>query len=372
MVTIAVVGLMAALPVPAGPRQPIVAAELTAEQYRAIWLRNVYSRPPGDWPPPVVDPSVKWVELGLRPAMKHPTENPYSEEKAKLGRQLFFDPRLSGSKKITCATCHSPDSGWAIDWKTSFGSDPGVIGRNPPGLLNSGFSTHFFWDGRADSLEEQARKAILNREEMDATEKLVTRRLQDVAEYREKFKRIFGADRITLGDVAKALATFERTLVGGESRFDAFLKGNTIALSDEAVFGLHLFRTKAGCMNCHYGPNFSDNQFHDLGLSYFGRKLEDLGRYYVTGRPADVGRFKTPTLRNVARTAPYMHNGRFHLKGVLKMHNAGMPTLRRKEHQKDDPLFPTKSPLLRPLNLTNTELHDLKAFLESLSEPGLL
>jgi len=134
------------------------------------------------------------------------------------------------------------------------------------------------------------------------------------------------------------------------------------------VRGLHLFRTTARCLNCHNGPMLTDGQFHNEGLTYYGRKLEDLGRYAVTKNPEDVGKFKTPSLRNIARTAPYMHNGLFDLEGVLNMYNAGMATVRRRADQKDDPLFPTKSKLLQPLGLNQTEKADLKAFLEALTE----
>ena len=167
-----------------------------------------------------------------------------------------------------------------------------------------------------------------------------------------------------------ALATFQRTLIStGRADFDRFLNGDTAKLSDSALRGLHLFRTVARCVNCHHGPTFSDNQFHDLGLSYYGRKFEDLGRYRITKDPKDVGRFKTPSLRNVTRTAPYMHLGLFNLDGVINMYDAGMATLRRKPHEQDDPLFPTKSHLLRPLGLTKQDKADLIAFLESLEEP---
>ena len=142
-------------------------------------------------------------------------------------------------------------------------------------------------------------------------------------------------------------------------------------MSDAAIRGMDLFRRDARCMNCHHGPLFSDGQFHDVGLSYYGRKYEDLGRYNVTGDPADVGRFRTPTLRDVTATGPLMHNGLFQLPGVLNMYNAGMPTLKRKEHQQDDELFPTKSPHLKPLGLNKQDLSDLAAFLSTLEEPKL-
>jgi cytochrome c peroxidase len=182
---------------------------------------------------------------------------------------------------------------------------------------------------------------------------------------------VFGDEAVTIERIARAIATFERTIVSRPSAFDKFLKGEREALSDSAVRGLHLFRTDARCANCHMGPLLTDEKFHDLGLSYYGRKLQDLGRYEVTKDAKDVGKFRTPSLRNVTRHGPYMHNGLFDLDGVLRMYNAGMATLRRKEHQKDDPLFPTKSPLLKPLALNKRDLADLRAFLGALEEVRL-
>lgn len=211
---------------------------------------------------------------------------------------------------------------------------------------------------------------IENPDEMHSGEDAIGR-LSAIPEYREAFTAAFGSEDITMQRAARALATYQRTLVGGRSRFDAFLRGDPDAISDDAIAGLDLFRNRAGCMNCHHGPNLADGALHDLGLSYYGRKYEDLGRYEVTKEPADVGRFRTPSLRNIAATAPYMHNGLFDLEGVLRMYNAGMATLRRKPEQANDPLFPTKDPLLKPLKLSERELADLLAFLQTLSEPRL-
>lgn len=351
---------------PARPEEPAAEREVRAKR-----LRDVYSRSPAEWPAPEVDPGVAWVELGPLPGPVSPPDNPSSKPKVALGKQLFFDPRISGSGQIACASCHDPDLGWADGRTTSFGHSREALRRNAPGLLNVGSAPALFWDGRASSLEAQAREVMLNPKEMNATTDSIVSGLAAVPEYRAGFKEAFGSDEITVDAVAKALATFERSLVGGRSRFDRFLKGSKVALSDEAILGLDLFRGKARCLNCHNGPTFSDGKFHDLGLSYYGRSLEDLGRYKITAQAEDVGRFRTPSLRNVAATAPYMHNGLFALEGVLNMYNAGMATLRRRPGQEDDPLFPTKSPLLKPLGLNRRDLADLRAFLESLTEPKL-
>jgi cytochrome c peroxidase len=238
-------------------------------------------------------------------------------------------------------------------------------------VLNTAFNESLFWDGRATSLEQQAADVVLNAEEMHATAEMVRERLSKIQQYTNDFAAAFGDPQVSFARVAQAIATFERTLTSRGNAFDSFLRGNTNALSDAALRGLHLFRTTARCLNCHNGPNFTDGRFHNEGLTYYGRKYEDLGRYEITRDPKDVGRFKTPSLRNVTRTAPYMHNGLFDLDGVLNMYNAGMPTPRRQPEHERDPLFPEKSPLLKPLGLNKQDLADLKDFLGALTETRL-
>ena len=353
------------------PRVP-TRPTLSEAEYRrqAEELRARYSGPPETWPAPALDPGIEHRELAPLPEPTFPKENPYTKAKAELGQHLFFEPRLSGSGQIACASCHEPELGWADGRAVSFGHGRQPTRRNAPSVFTAAFGQSFFWDGRAKTLEEQAAEPILNDGEMNAEPAAVVARLKKVPEYRKRFKEAFGSDEITMGRVGQAIATFERAVAraGRFSAFDRFLRGDPDALSDAAVRGLHLFRTDARCLNCHNGPLLTDEQFHDVGLSYYGRALQDLGRHAVTGRAEDVGKFKTPSLRNVARTAPYMHNGLFALDGVLNMYNAGMPTLRRKAGQQDDPLFPTKSPLLKPLGLNRQDHADLTAFLESLTE----
>ena len=331
-------------------------------------LRAAYTKPPEQWPKATIDPGVEYVELGLLPKPEFPADNPYAKEKAELGKALFFDPRLSGSGQIACASCHEAELGWSDGRAVSFGHGRSALDRNAPGISNSVYRKSFFWDGRAATLEEQILEPVVASKEMNAKPDEVVRRLSAAPEYKPVFRQAFGDEQVTFARVSAAIATFERTIVSRPSRFDRFLKGDAEALSDSAVRGLHLFRTDARCANCHMGPLLTDDKFHDLGLSYYGRKLQDLGRYEITKDPRDVGKFRTPSLRNVTRTAPYMHNGLFDLDGVLRMYNAGMATLRRKAHQIDDPLFPTKSPHLRPLGLNTQDLADLRAFLESLEE----
>lgn len=331
-------------------------------------LRTLYAGAPSTWPAPVVDEGVEHRELGPVPEVTHPEENPGTAEKIKLGKMLFFEPRLSGSKQIACASCHDPDLGWADGRATSFGHNRTQLKRNSPAIMNSGFREHLFWDGRADDLEDQAAKVLNNQDEMHSSENIVIENLRDLPGYATRFEAVFGPGGLTYENAVSALSAFERTVTSGTSRFDSFLKGRPNALDDAALSGLHLFRTEARCMNCHNGPLLTDDKFHVLGLSNYGRRFEDLGRYRITEDPADVGAFRTPSLRNVMNTAPYMHSGLFDIDEILRLYNTGMPTPRRRKDQADDPLFPTKSPLLKDLNLNAQDLGDLKAFLTSLSE----
>ncbi|WP_437206873.1 cytochrome-c peroxidase [Planctomicrobium sp. SH664] len=349
------------------PARPVETPEQLRE--RTQKLREQYQSPPAEWPAPFVDEGVQWTELGPLPAPQHPESNAPSRKKISLGMTLFFDPRVSHSGEMACASCHDPDLGWADGKTVSFGLGRSPLRRNAPSVMNAGLSPTLFWDGRAVSLEDQAVQVLTNPEEMGSSEELLETRLSAIPEYREAFAEVFGDSEVTLERVAQALACFERTLVGGRSPFDAFLRGKHEQLSDSAIRGLDLFRREARCLNCHHGPLLTDHQFHDVGLSYYGRKYEDLGRYAITQAAEDVGKFRTPTLRNVARTQPSMHNGLFDLDGVLRMYNMGMPTLTPKVEQQDDPLFPKKSPLLKPLGLNAQDLEDLEAFLAALSEP---
>jgi cytochrome c peroxidase len=331
-------------------------------------LRAIYSRAASAWPPPHVDPGVEWQELGRLPEVVHPDANPYTAAKAALGRTLFHDRRLSASGKIACVTCHEPLLGWADGRRVS---EPhgDIPGRNAPTILNVAFMPSFFWDGRASSLEQQAEQALTNPLEMAADRDAVVKLVAQSPGYRQLYTAAFPGQDPTFAGIVAAIACFERTVVGSRSRFDAFLAGDAAAISDSEIIGLDLFRREARCLNCHHGPTLSDGKFHDLGLSFHGRSNEDLGRYAITKDPADKGRFRTPSLRNVTRTSPLMHTGMFELRGVLTMYNAGMVTLKRQAYERDDPHFPVKSPLLKPLGLNRHDLADLAAFLHALEEP---
>lgn len=336
------------------------------------WVRQTYEQSPEKWPKPTLDDGVEYRELGTPGPVPAPAENPITEEKAKLGMSLFFDPRLSASRQTSCASCHDPELGWADGRSRALGVFTETLGRNTPGLVGVGHMQSLFWDGRAVTLEEQARAVLLHPKEMAAEPEVVEDRLAAEKEfYAPRFRAAFGDETITFDRVILALATFQRSLADGRTDFDQFLGGRREAMSDEALAGLHLFRTDARCLNCHHGPEFSDHQFHNVGLTYYGRELFDPGRYQQSKTPEDMGKFRTPGLRNVSRTGPWMHNGLFpQLDGVLRMYNAGMPRPKPKPGQETDPKFPVTSPLLKKLDLSRQDLADLEAFLRSLEEPA--
>jgi cytochrome c peroxidase len=334
-------------------------------------LKQLYSS--GDsskWPAPTLDSLViaqGFEDLGVLPAVEFPADNPYSEEKVELGKLLFFDPRLSNSGQIACANCHDPELNWGDARRVPYGEGREQGRRNSPGIMNIAYAKSFFWDGRAATLEEQSAMPIQDPKEMNFHIDLAAKRISNIEGYEQYFKKAFGDEKVTQDRIQKAIATFERTLLSPKSRFDKFISGDATQLSDLEIEGLHLFRTKARCINCHNTSYFSDNKFHNLGLTYYGREYEDLGRYEVTGKAENVGEFKTPSLREVSQNAPYMHNGLFpHIRGVLNMYNAGMPQPKRKPEQINDPLFPTTSNLIKKLDLSAHELDALEAFLLSL------
>ncbi len=335
--------------------------------YSAEELRELYgSGDPGRWPEPQLFDEAKegFRDIGVLPAPGFPEGNPYSEAKEELGKMLFFDPRLSKSGQISCANCHDPELAWADGRRVAYGHDRQLGTRNAPTILNIAYARQYFWDGRAASLEDQAKAPIENPLEMNFHSRLAVKTIARLKGYKIHFRKAFGTDRITEKQITQAIATFERTIVSPKSRFDRFISGEKKVLTDSEINGLHLFRTKANCINCHNTPYFSDQKFHNIGLTYFGREYEDLGLYHITKKNEDVGKFKTPTLREISQTAPYMHNGLFpNLRGVLNLYNAGMPNEKR---NRDSPLAPHKSGMLKRLDLTDEELRDLENFLGTL------
>lgn len=284
-----------------------------------------------------------------------PVDNPLTVAKAKLGKYLFFDLRLSRDQSVSCSSCHRPHRGYtdAVATPTGVG---GTGRRNAPSLLNVVYRTPLFWDGRVGSLEEQVEAVITSPREMDNTPETVVERLRASHLYRSFFRDAFGSEEITMERIAQAIASFERTILSADSTFDRSLDAeNPRPLTDAARRGFQLFTGKAQCSLCHSGPIFSDNGFYNLGVGW-DRPDRDLGRYEDTALEEDRGRFKTPTLRDLVHTAPYMHDGSMEsLEEVIDFFDrGGGPN-------------PYLDPRMKPLNLTQREKADLAAFLRSLS-----
>ena len=291
------------------------------------------------------------VEYKRPSSIPFPADNPYSVEKAALGKMLFFDPRLSKNHNMTCATCHNPSFGWEDATATSIGAQNSHLDRHSPTIINMAWGSSFFWDGRARTLEEQALGPIESAVEMNLPIDEAVRRLSEVQSYQAWFQRVFPQEGINSKNIRKAIATFERTIVSGQAPFDLWVEGNESAISESAKRGFALFNGKAECASCHSGWNFTDNKFHDIGL-----QTADKGKGKLTGLAKDAFAFKTPSLRNISQRAPYMHQGQFKdLRSVLVHYISG--GIRR------DSL----SELMKPVPLTLSELDDLEAFLMTLT-----
>jgi cytochrome c peroxidase len=284
-----------------------------------------------------------------------PPTNLAYEQKVELGKQLYFDTRLSKNNSVSCAFCHNPGTGFADARQFSIGAFGTAGGRQAPTVYNTGFIPLQFWDGRAGSLEEQAIGPIHNPVEMAEKHDTVVPKISKLPGYQKQFQLIFGGG-VSLQHIAEAIAAFERTIVSQNSAFDKYVMGDKGAMNEAAARGLDLFKGKARCILCHNGPNFTDNKFHNLGVPQAGLLKEDLGRYMVTRAEKDKGAFKTPTLRSVVETAPYMHDGVFKtLEEVIDFLDQGGGA------------NPNLSPLMKPLGLTAEEKADLIAFLKALT-----
>ncbi len=284
-----------------------------------------------------------------------PVDNPYTPEKAALGKMLFFDTRLSRDGNLNCATCHNPTYGWEVPFGRAIGAGGKPLGRHTPTVINLAWTKDFFWDGRAGSLEEQAGGPIQAPAEMDLKLSEAVQRLQVIKGYQDAFARAFGAEGITEATILKAIATYERTVVTADTLFDRWIGGDENALPESAKRGFALFTGKANCSACHSGWNFTDDKFHDIGLA-----SNDEGRMGVTRSEADRHAFKTPGLREIAARAPYMHDGGIAtLEAVIAYYMTG--GIRR----------PTLAEEVRPLALSQQEITDLLAFLRSLSSQNL-
>ncbi len=295
--------------------------------------------------------------LGL-PSVPVPSDNPMTAEKIALGKQLYFDGRLSADNKVSCASCHDPAKGFSNGDRFATGVEGKKGGRSAPTVINTAYGTLQFWDGRAKTLEDQALGPIQNPIEMNLTLDAVIKKLNGINGYKTQFKKVFGTDGATADGIAKAIAAYERTVISGNAPFDRFKAGDTKALSEAAQRGQKLFFGKAHCSACHAGPNFSDNSFHNVGVG-MDKKDFDKGRADISKLAGDTGAFKTPTLREIAKSGPYFHDGSAKTLEEVVDHYAkgGIPN-----EWLDEEIFNIK--------IASTEKADLVKFLtEGLSSP---
>ncbi|MCS4302900.1 cytochrome-c peroxidase [Chryseobacterium sp. BIGb0232] len=327
-----------------------------------------YKKPIQYWPKPSVDADVKWKEFESIEWDSNYYETQELPE-VMLGKKLFFDPKLSSSSQVSCSSCHNPELGWSDGQEVALGNDHLLGKRNTQSLYNIADRTSYFWDGRAKTLEEQLIGPISAHNEMNMKPEKLAGKLSKYKEYKQLFKEVYHTDKITFNHIANALATFQRTIRSQPSKLDKFINGDHKAMSDKEIYGMHLFRTKARCMNCHYGKYLTDESFHNIGLTYYQREYEDLGLYHITKDPDDVGKFKTPSLRDLSYTAPWMHNGLMDdLHGVVNLYNSGMLMINPSpEEKKADPKFPVTDQRMKPLQLNNQETEAIVAFLKSIS-----
>jgi cytochrome c peroxidase len=299
------------------------------------------------------EPYVVPVPLGLDIAAPVPPDNPLSEARIELGRALFFDPLLSADGTLSCASCHQPGRYFTNGHEQSVGVGGREGGRNVPSVLNAAYGRSFFWDGRAATLEEQTLEPIRSELELGLDLDTLVRRLSAAERYRTGFQQAFDDAPITPERVSRALASYLRTLRSGDAPIDRFLYGDSSALSPDARRGFRLFVGRANCGVCHTIPLFTDHAFHNTGVSWGSA---DQGRFTVTADGADRGAFKTPSLRNVAETAPYMHDGSVaSLEDVIAHYERGGVA------------NPWLDEEIRPIELSPAEKRQLIAFLRSLT-----
>jgi cytochrome c peroxidase len=323
--------------------------------------------------------------LGPLPAVPVPADNPMSPEKVELGRMLFWDSRLSGDGSSPCVVCHEPGKGWGDAGEISRGYPGTQHWRNSQTVLNSAYYNKLFWEGNVTSLEGQAPAAAEGNVAGNGDSAMMEMRLRFIPDYVTRFKKVFGTEWPRITHAWQAIAAFERTLVSDAKKvpLDRYLAGDKQALNEAQQRGMAVFHGKGGCIQCHNGPLASDQRFYSLGLpenevfkseplyqithrwehyqkgvteaGYRGAD-RDMGLYYQTKNPKDIGKFRTPSLRELKYTAPYMHNGIFYtLDEVVEFYDKGGGD------------GPNKSPLVRQLGLSAQEKKDLVAFLESLS-----
>ncbi|WP_240009264.1 cytochrome-c peroxidase [Leptospira sanjuanensis] len=286
-------------------------------------------------------------------AYPFPPDNQPTPDRILLGKTLFFDPILSGSNWISCATCHNPGLGWSDGLKTAVGHNMKVLGKNTPTILNGAFGNKMFWDGRADNLEAQALGPIASPDEMNQNLDEAVLELKNIQKYKDLFAKAYPGEEISANTIAKAIANFERTIISTDSPFDRWKKGETNAISKSAQSGFALFNGKANCASCHQGEHFTDNGFHNIGLK---SNRKDVGRFKIVPVKSMKGAFKTPTLRDVDFTGPYMHDGSYAtLEEVVEHYDRGGDETSNLD------------PNMAPLKLNFQEKADLVAFMKSLT-----
>jgi cytochrome c peroxidase len=270
-------------------------------------------------------------------AVPVPKDNPSSTEKIELGKQLYFDRRLSADNTVACSSCHDPKMGWSNADKTAVGIGGQRGGRSSPTVLNTAYQAFQFWDGRAKTLEQQAVGPIANPIEMNLPLEKAVEKIAAIKGYQEQFQKVFGQP-VSADTIGKAIAAFERTILAGDAPYDRLRSGDESAMSVQAREGMQLFFGKAKCSSCHSGPNFTDNGFHNLGVSFTSEK-PDFGRFEFSKLEGDKGAFKTPTLRDISRTGPYMHDGSLAtLEEVVEYYDKGCTP----NDYLDEELFPLK------------------------------
>lgn len=293
--------------------------------------------------------------LGLDLYRPVPDDNQMTPAKVRLGEKLFRERRLSRDGSLACSDCHQPKRAFTDGHAKAVGVYGRQGPRSVPTLINRAWGKAFFWDGRIPKLEQQVVQPILANLEMDLTLEEAVERLRSSRGYRKDFNRVFKRDP-NVEDLARALAAYVRTINAGDSPYDRYLFGDSNALTEQQLAGLKLFRGKGNCTFCHAGPTLSDEEFHNTGVAWSNGEFLDLGRALVTQQDADRGKFKTPTLREVSRTAPYMHDGSLAtLEDVVKFYSDG-----GREN-------PNRDIVLQRLNLSDRERADLVSFLRALS-----
>ncbi len=299
-------------------------------------------------------PDEATVKTFLRPdRIPQPKDNRMTPERVELGKKLFFDPRLSGSNWISCASCHNPALGWSDGLKNPLGHNFQVIHRTTPTILNTAYQNRQFWDGRERTMEDQALGPIESKVEMNQNLDELVEELKAISGYVTLFEEAYPQHGVSKTAIAKAISSFERSIVSTDSEFDRWLKGSKTKMSDSAKRGFKVFTGKARCAICHSGFNFTDNGFHNIGLP----ENKDEGRYAIKPIKVMKGAFKTPTLRDIALTAPYMHTGEFAtLEEVVEHYNSG-----------GKKSMGNLDPNMRPLKLSKKQKADLVAFLRSLT-----